>query len=165
MFNFVFCVVPLNLICNFVSLSDLLFLCIQGLWSLTRFPPLTIFVFVFRIAESTILIYFLELYAPSRCPQSLSSARPIILVKFLDYFSFSTFFVVSIFFVRPWGEARWSAQTCFFRTWRLFGGSGEVRRFSHSLSRYRRYPYSRERALESSRRNGGSPVAVAGVIR
>ena len=29
-------------------------------------------------------------------------------------------------------------------------------------SRYRRYPYSRERALDSSRRNGGSPVAVAG---
>ena len=33
-----------------------------------------------------------------------------------------------------------------------------------AYSRYRRYPYSRERALESSRRNGGSPVAVAGVI-
>ena len=34
-----------------------------------------------------------------------------------------------------------------------------------AYSRYRRYPYSRERALESSRRNGGSPVAVAGVMR
>ena len=33
-----------------------------------------------------------------------------------------------------------------------------------AYSRYRRYPYSRERALESSRRNGGSPVAVPGVI-
>ena len=33
-----------------------------------------------------------------------------------------------------------------------------------AYSHYRRYPYSRERALESSRRNGGSLVAVAGVM-
>jgi hypothetical protein len=38
------------------------------------------------------------------------------------------------FSVRPEGEARWSAETCLFCTWRLFGGSGEVRQISLSLS-------------------------------
>ena len=43
------------------------------------------------------------------------------------------FFSHSFFFVRPEGEARWSAETCLFCTWRLFGGSGEVRQISLSL--------------------------------
>ena len=80
------------------------------------------------------LLFFGEACTHARNMISINDVCSSLVPDVLSSNIFCVFFSRSIFFVRPEGEAPRSAETCLFPHVAAFGGSGEVRRISLSLS-------------------------------